>query len=154
MKARKMGLSRDSRYSPRVLSEREKGYLEGIIDGEGCVSLREGKVRGKAGHSSFRFQLSVVNSDNRIIYKVKEIIGCGTIGSRDRGKYRRKWKFTTGKKVISWLFPQLNLVGKEGHRLLLLEALTVHHNGKDPIKLRDIADRVHRLNQGEHLKGG
>ena len=150
--ARRLGLSRESKYPSRTLSGWERGYLAGIIDGEGCVSFR-GKTRKDGKHPVFRFQLSIDNTDKRIVHMAGEIIGCSPVSRRRYGKYKGIcWRLRAGKEVISWLFPQLRLIGKEDQRLLLLEALEIFNNGKDLAKLETIADKVHKLNQRTRIQ--
>ena len=61
----------------RVLNQIEAGYLAGLIDGEGTISL----VRKHQGENR-QLVVSISNTEKRILEYVKEILGVGKITNK------------------------------------------------------------------------
>ncbi len=107
------------------MNPRELGWLEGIIDGEGCLSL----YKTSKGH--WVPYLSITNTDQRILQKAKMILrGAGVVSGTSATHHADKtWKPMFQMKVCSnglrVLLPKLKLVAKERQRLLLIRALGV-----------------------------
>jgi len=83
--------------SVKIPGEKWKlGYLAGLIDGEGVISL----VKHEGTFGGFVVQLAVYNTDERLVRWIQENFG-GHVYSRDRSKtkgyfgYRkqREWKW-------------------------------------------------------------
>ena len=104
--ARRLGIYKETEYPSKQLTEWEKGYLAGIIDGEGCIALKRGKRPRKDKTFHYSPWLRISNTDPAIINQVLHIIGCGSTHSHLYGEYKRtNWKYQIGYKGISWLFP-------------------------------------------------
>ena len=58
----------------------ELAYLAGIIDGEGCISVTISHRH--SGYGKFRIQVSISNTNLKLIEKCKQIVGFGSIGKR------------------------------------------------------------------------
>lgn len=60
-------------------------WVAGIVDGEGCVSLTRRQPQHGAISPSYRMVLKVTMCDRRTVYRVRHIMGVGTI-QRQRSK--------------------------------------------------------------------
>jgi hypothetical protein len=120
--------SRDSFFAKKgPLSEYERGWLEGIIDGEGSLSLYSGRPR-EGRKVSWQPILRVSNTNSRLLERVVELIGFSHVIA-DRSprtpNHKRTYAVVYGSSALRWLLPQLRLIAKEGQRVLLLEAVEI-----------------------------
>lgn len=111
----------------KVLSERERGWVEGIVDGEGCLLLNG---KGMAP------QLHVSNADLNILHKLRDLVGTGIIFPANRS-----WVYLVTANGLRELLPQIQLICKERQRLLILEVLRMREL---PQRERDFA-RVRQI---------
>ena|SRR3990167_3923767 len=143
------------------MNERDLGWLEGIIDGEGCLMLgRCHRVRGKTGkkYISWLPILTITNTDMRIIERAKEIIGCGSIVAHPMSSpnWKQAYRLTINSNGLRRLLPMLELVGKQGQRNLLLEALRSIGKGRnhtDHPKVQRIYIEIRKLNKKGPIDG-
>ena len=81
------------RYGVRFLGEVEKAWLAGVIDGEGSIfisKVRSGKTEKSRRCFFYKPHLSVANSNQDFLNKVREVIGKGSV-NLDKEKNPR-WK--------------------------------------------------------------
>jgi len=111
-----------------ILSEYERGWLEALIDSEGCLYLgfrreRDGPLR------SFQSRIVIGNTDRFLLEKAAMIIpaSISEYSPKTSSHHRRKqayqlhWFSNTLRRIL----PQLKLVTKEKQRVLMLEALEI-----------------------------
>lgn len=127
--AHRLGIGRDIRQIPNVaarrdgasllghLSDAERGYIAGLFDGEGCVSVL---ANGRA------LQVHISNTDPRVIHWLKERIPSGVINTwqpPNGNKRGYKFHFSTilGAKFCREIYPLL--VIKRDEAELVGEAL-------------------------------
>jgi hypothetical protein len=123
--AQKLGLHADLRDKVRLLSNEERAYIAGLVDGEGSLIL--GKNRGRL----FPF-LRITNTSLMLLNHVKSVIGCGTICRHEwknlLDKNRRPtWSYSLSAGGLRALLPQIKdyLVLKKPHCSLMLEFLAI-----------------------------
>ena len=112
-----------------MLTEAQAAYFAGIMDGEGCLSVR------KQGRS-YGVQIIVVQKDPIILHWIQEHIG-GHVDPVHRhayGKDRTYWRWTLGGKqsivpLLEAIIPYLTLK-KERATLCLALANTMLDGGK------------------------
>ena len=138
-----------------------RGWLEGIIDGEGSLSLfREKRTHFKDGYT-YKPQLSIGSNDRVLVERVKEIIGAGAIVA-NRAKIRKHilWQYSLNANGLRKLLPRIKLLIKDRQRLLLLEALEIletrrggngrwHRPDGSMNRLVEIWKQMRRLNKHE-----
>lgn len=117
------------------MDKRKLGWLEGMIDGEECLSIYKNKTKFCRRGFTYRPRLSFSQTDSEsipeIIKIISEITGLDNIGSKHRYLFPSKpqHKPQTGiwfeSKVLRKLLPQLKLIIKEKHRLLMIKALNL-----------------------------
>ena len=144
------------------ISDHDRGYIEGIIDGEGTVTLRKlthikREHRYKRGYQ-WNPQVYVSNTNMRLLEKLKSIIGDGSIVSHNVYKpelnFKPSFKYNFTRNTIRELLPKLDLVIKSRQKELVIEALRyVGHNGKWTIddetdkRLHEILLEIRSLNK-------
>jgi hypothetical protein len=97
---------------PRQLSETERMWLAGVIDGEGSIFIVK-LTRGLAaqGRRGFRYipVISLSSTSEAFVRKVREIIGRGAVNFTEekRLNWKDKWYYRCGGLVVRGLLPQL-----------------------------------------------
>ena len=95
-----------------VLTEPEKAYLAGIIDGEGSISLVRHKGP-RCGLHNLDAVVKVTNTDSVLIGWLREKTGVGSIyhrsraGSRYRDVYTIVWATTAVRDILEAVLPYL-----------------------------------------------
>lgn len=108
------------------LSSYNKGWLSGLIDGEGSIVLTKnnGAKRNKIGYTIAPY-INIANTNVKLLNTVKKIIGEGSVRYCGYGKNLEIYKYTLGSNGCRKLLPQLKLIVKDKQRVLLLKALQV-----------------------------
>lgn len=114
----------------RQLTEYEKGYLEGLIEGEGSIILNILKNRKKSAKRGWQPQIGLKISNNSLdlLAKVQEFIPGIKIrrAHKERiGAHSSYVAATQSHNLLRWLLPQLSFVvpEKERRRLLAIDLL-------------------------------
>lgn len=93
------------------LTEFDRGYLSGLIDGEGCIGLYRKTIKGKRTYA----RTLIINMTHKeTIFHVKYIVGEGSIHFRPRKKPHHKdcWVYTLAGFGMDELLPKLDLITK------------------------------------------
>lgn len=77
--------------SPREMTATEAAYLAGMIDGEGSICVLRTRPRDQA-RPSYRFVMSVTNTDLHLLGELGEWVGVGTLQRVAKSKANPKWK--------------------------------------------------------------
>lgn len=109
----------------KILNDYEKGFLEGLIDGEGSLIILVQK-RSDRIVLSHMVKLIISNNSYTLLQKAKNIIGAGTIvqkNNRKRGS--TSYEYRTHSGTLRWLLPQLKFTvdSKEKRRLAIINYL-------------------------------
>jgi hypothetical protein len=86
------------------LSEAEKGYLAGIIDGEGCIRLSRSKT--KRGTPTYHIQVIISNTSLTLMnWLVAKVGGRSYKGSKGEDHWRERycWAMPGNKRAITFL---------------------------------------------------
>lgn len=136
------------------MDERNIGWLEGIIDGEGCLGLY--KVKCARYRNGYRWVplLTISNTNMNILEEAKRIAGVGNISMNHEQTDKRKarWILQMSHGQLRILLPRIRLRGKEKQRLLLLEVASLVRPGvpippSNQIRLQEIHDEMKMLNR-------
>ncbi|VVB50759.1 LAGLIDADG endonuclease [uncultured archaeon] len=79
----------------------DPNYVVGFVDGEGCFSITVNKHHGRLSEVRLIFAIELEESDEEILEKIAETIGCGKI-YRLVYKNHPKWKPHCKLKVGSF----------------------------------------------------
>jgi len=146
------------------LNQYEKGFLEGLIDGEGSISLAKTKTKQNTKwrtNRGFQWQprMEIGNTNKQLLEKAQKIIREGVITKS--GKTKKGvifWKYTASSNVLRRILPQLQLIVKERQKLYLLKALKILKMGNMPRdmdsydgELEQIWTQIRILNGGRNL---
>ena len=110
----------------KKLTQYQKGWLSGIIDGEGSISLiKEKRPHFKAG-CTYKARFNVGNTDLKLLKEAQKICGGGHICKRKPMENRKQfWTLDISANIIRDIFPQIKLIAKEKQKQLLLKALLI-----------------------------
>jgi len=111
-------------------TERERGWLEGIIDGEGHISIHKHFVKNNRFQWIFRLCISNTNLD--LCKKIGNMVN-GRISITPENKemnHKTSYVFYVYRNNMKNVLSQLKLVAKEKQRKLILEALILSDNIK------------------------
>jgi hypothetical protein len=94
------------------LSDYQRGYIEGLIDGEGCIS-----------RSANRWMLTIKNTNVNILLKAQAIIGGAICSHSSRETEKSSWGLHLRHSALLALLPQITLIEKESRRQECLKDL-------------------------------
>ncbi len=135
------------------------GWLSGIIDGEGSISLlKERRPWQKAGFQ-YKPRLNIGNKNIELILKSQLIIGGGCIiGPNSKGVYNLDVSANKMREIL----PKLRLIAKRKQKIVIMEALELlsfrHRGRSNPMtkeeikKFENLVKRIRKLNGGRHNK--
>jgi len=85
------------------MTETEKAYIAGLVDGEGCICLHRNHFKDRKT-TLYCPRVSIVNTDRDIMDWLILTIGDGKVFSRKRGQWKRghDW-YINGKKCGAFL---------------------------------------------------
>ena len=145
-----------------TINDRDRGWLEGLIDGEGSLILRFyiGKTKKKSGKVYFGKDnvspiLSISNNELEILERAREIIGNGGyIISKNSYNGKTNYELRYGSNLLRELLPYLRFTSpaREKKRLLILEYLSYARTGrnqhtKDENFISDLKRRYFSINK-------
>lgn len=119
------GIRRDHKFLDS-LTELEKGYIAGILDGEGCITFE----RRRKDKFLIRPQISIINTDLELLKFCQGIIG----GRIDKGFEKNKhWKqkfvlvLPHNKEYLKWFINQIesSLIAKKEKLNIIKEFIKV-----------------------------
>ena len=111
-----------------MLTERQKGWLEGIIDSDGSLCLSKHRRSNTKRGYTWDLVLQIDSINKEFLEKIKEVIGEGAIRRRAKPKnptWTRGWCYYMTANGLRRLLPKIRLIVKEKQRTLLLEALSL-----------------------------
>ncbi|MDE1852493.1 MAG: hypothetical protein KGI38_01965 [Thaumarchaeota archaeon] len=95
----------------RPLTDVEKAWLAGVIDGEGSIFIT--KITPKTAHHRRGFyysaRLEIANSNPQFLLRVLELLGKGStsLNKERRLDWKDKWQYTGYTTVLKQLLPQI-----------------------------------------------
>lgn len=130
-----------------MITETERAYLAGLIDGEGTISILK-TVNGK-GCENFIASVEVSNTDIRMIRWMKEKFGGNVILSNKKrsreGKWRPLYRIVyrghNVEKILNLVVPYLQLKSRNAELALELRSRMWMH-GKNPMPASEWAYRA------------
>ena len=131
------------------------GWLSGIIDGEGSISLlKERRPWQKAGFQ-YKPRLNIGNKNIELILKAQLIIGGGCIiGPNNKGVYNLDVSANKMREIL----PKLKLIAKRKQKIIIIEALELlsfRHRGRSSPMTREETKKFEKLVKGiRKLNGG
>ncbi len=112
---------------PVPLSDYERGWLECLVDGEGCLYFGVRYERERL--RSWRAALHIGNKSRPFLEKAMKICGAGSIyGYRAKGNRKHAWQYVLYGETLRSLLPQLDLIVKREQKTLLMKALQITDN--------------------------
>lgn len=122
-----------------TLSEYQKGWLEAALDGEGSLYFVKNKDKTVRRGFVWKVIVNISNTNKAFLEKVRDICGGGTPVIPSKGKspnWKPYWKqvyyWRMTNSQIEEILPQLDLIIKREHSLLILEVLNLlkEHSAK------------------------
>ena len=100
-----------------MLTEYEKGFLEGAIDADGCITIVKCKSSRHTRGWKPLIHLQIGNNNSEYLEKIRNIIGGGGINRYTNNRGRKMWVYVLSHSKCKKLFPHLKLIVKEPRRL-------------------------------------
>lgn len=148
LRASRLHLKREINFyydtdEPLQLSEVDKGYIAGVLDGEGSIGLQ--KVKGRKGQQEFRPRIYIANTNLAIIKRCAKILGLGNeaIHNRFKGRWKPIYALNLSKlndtyRLLQNILPYLE---KRRQAELLMEFMKMKLHSKRKI-IRDSRGRI------------
>jgi hypothetical protein len=112
-----------------LLNEYERGWLEAIIDGEGCLTIAKNKDRNYPERFTYAPVLVITNTCLNLLKRVKEVCRGGMItNARLVPRHKPTYEFRLVAHKLRIILPQLRLIAKERQRNCLLQVLDLRYN--------------------------
>lgn len=114
------------RLPPLVLNDYERGWVSGLIDGEGDIGLEKCKQPNRTGLGrGFAWvpRVGVSNTHRELLERLQTLLGGSISLCRARRPNQRDWyRLRMSNRVAECVLNAITLVIKERQRVLLLEA--------------------------------
>lgn len=112
----------------KMMTDLDAGWLAGIIDGEGCISLYKRPRRNN--RFEWKISLTIANTNLDMCKRIEQLMdGSFHIKPEDRERNHKKvYVFQANMIGIKSILPQLNLIAKREQQKLILEALKLADN--------------------------
>jgi hypothetical protein len=112
----------------REMSEVEKAYIAGLMDGEGCITIMKSSPKRRAISPSYRIAIEIGMTDGGQMNYCQRITGIGYITRAkvySRPNCRDRWQWTIPKNDVLDLLPGIYpyLVLKKPQAALALESI-------------------------------
>ena len=91
------------------LSDLETGYLAGVVDGEGCITINKKKAKGYAFEFRYVPVFKVTNTNLELLNYIHKLVGSGSIiplPNNFRGR-KRMYQLDFYANTQRWLLPLL-----------------------------------------------
>lgn len=144
-----------------MLSEYDCGFLEAALDTDGyfSISTARGGIASEVSKLRFPHRFVPVTgwkmTSKAFLEKVKGICGDGVVAKESATSYTKRqcYRYNMTRATMRRLLPQLQLVAKDGQRILMLEALDLLHTRgirmeqESWSRLSEIRDTIMELNK-------
>lgn len=144
------------------MTDLELGWLAGIIDGEGCISIsftgEQMNVRQGRRTPHYRLFLQILMCNEACIRKVHELTGVGTVAYRNNDRFNRhpSWCWRCGSRqaasVLNLISPLLVVKQEECNAALEFLALPATRNCKQGVPPNIQLERIRLYNLIRDLK--
>lgn len=115
----------------KLLSETQKAYLAGLIDGEGCLSITKKRdTKGMRYGYCFRPVLHVANTHPGVLQEVQKWTGLGRVRRFDEARLNRKARYqwmvwsNQAAQIVSAVAPYLIIKKKKAPVFLRFVKIT------------------------------
>jgi hypothetical protein len=150
--------------SVKRLSDIERGWIAGLVDGEGTLTIRRLKTKFGFGYHP---RLMLGNTDHQLIEKIKLVIGSGHVSSYkfDNKKHKDFWCFELSTGPLEQLLSQISklLIVKRMQAEILFNVIAInkrHHGGyrnyltdEERLEMEKFTANIRKLNtRGKRFK--
>lgn len=111
----------------KVISDIQKGYIAGFIDGEGNIRVQKvNRTKNKGrNYTTYQGQLQVASTNKESLENIVNMVGLGTVSKRKRRNPKHKTLFVwrMGQKDMASLLPEIvdHLFIKKESAALMIE---------------------------------
>ena len=134
----------NNKVKENTLEDTKLAYIAGIVDGEGCISVRKRGIHGSLP------LISVVNTNWEVLKLIKDTFG-GSISIHNRPKTEAsKWCYIwrqsclPAAETLERLLPYL--IVKKKHALLAIQLTTC--NSKEALQITQEISKLNRRGRG------
>lgn len=140
------------RISPKIL-----GYIAGILDGEGCISIKRHPYRTKKGRMFFNYSLvvDVAQREKRLTEYLKRVTGLGSM-QFNKGQKMYNWHLTASQARPLLQAAMHILIVKRSQAVLAIRfhnlAVKKRSTGKKALTRKELAKRKRFSDEMKRLK--
>jgi len=138
------------------LSETQKAYLAGFLDGDGCINAQLVRRSNYRLQFQIRFSVTFFQSTKRhwFLLSCKKIVGCGVVQKRNDGLSEYAIVGVTNvTRLCELLLPYLRVKLTQAKLILQIASKISKDQSKDEfIALCSLVDRLNDLNDLNHSK--
>lgn len=124
-----------------ILTETDKAYLAGLVDGEGCFNVSRKRSKHKLREYDFTCRVMVVNSDTAMMLWILKTVGEGGIYKYEKSfnpiwKPVHRWQICGNKAIefIKEIYPYLQIKKRQADLLLEFPAGHKGYFGRNDIE--------------------
>lgn len=101
----------------RQMTEIQKAWLAGFIDGEGCIGVYKQRSENRVHPLAYGVRICAVNTNSEVIEYIKTLVGCGCAFMYKKPPKNPKWRPVhrwqsqgeTARDVIRQILPYLKV---------------------------------------------
>jgi hypothetical protein len=82
------------------LTETQKAYIAGLLDGEGCIGIDKNKSQASIWNYDFKIRIIITNSYSDVLFWIKEITGVGCV-YLSKGAFKPNWRPIHRWQIVS-----------------------------------------------------
>ena len=116
-----------------LISETDKSYIAGLVDGEGCFNIYKMKNKSCKRGYTFVGRMFVTNCDLNALVEMRELTGLGSVRKRTPQAGRKQsynWDLSVleVKEIVPHIFPYMRIKKRQAE--LMMSFLNTHQWGR------------------------
>lgn len=131
------------------MNDYERGFIEGLIDGEGCISVTCNKQR-TSPNMRYKYTLEITNTNLETLEKAQKIIGGKITPKQPSGNRKLVYVLRVSHEGIRSLFKEMQLIVKKKQQEItskVLELLNGPYGMESRGKLKEFREEMRKCNR-------
>ena len=134
-----------------TLTDKQLGYLAGIVDGEGCLTVTRERTKYYASGFKYSPVFKIVNTDLELLKYIQRLIGSGSIIQLKQRLQNRKQIYqlelypNAQRQILPLIAPLLRCKKQQAECLIKLLTLTAGHHANHRYRKVDHSEKIEEL---------